>query len=471
MRELEMMPTKEWLSQLPPTSLARLAVFIVLWAASFLFFLGFNPNTDWAYNLGLIMVLAFLVCALPYTVLYLVVRDRQAADFVSALAFEAVSRRNLLWVGVLSFVAIGMAWLVATGYSLDYGMYYLRQWHTILAGHNPWQPGKGFVPNFFGPTHLLFFPFVAIHDMIPKLLFGACFFGSVYIIIKPLIESKPIDSVPLIAALVVLALSPYLWAVSLHYAHNDIVVALLCVLGLVSHSNHRLGRAGFFVGVAILYKFYPAFILPFLAIDKEGIRLKPLVVATATVLTVFVAAYVLWQSSVFDPLVSPAIGLPKWLSIFRAMQAYPLLTLGIQNIERFSIALMLLASGIVLLICYVWSVPANIGATLGLLAALLFHTRGHQQYYTTYILLICYCLTMWSDQRSRSMFWASLPFVFFLTWFETWYTFTRRFNLKYLEALRDHIGLVAFPLGLATLILTLWLVRGARREKIIALKW
>jgi hypothetical protein len=466
-----MMPMKVLLPQLAFASLARLIASISLWAVSFLFFLVFYPSKDWAYNLHLIMILAFLVCALPYTTLHLVVRDKKTADFVSALAFEVVSRRNLFLIGVLGFVAIGMAWLVATGYRLDYRFTYLPQWHNILAGHNPWQTGEGVRPNAFGPTHLLFSPFVAIHDIIPKLLFGTCFLGSVYILIKPLIERKPIDSVPLIAALVVLLLSPYLWAISLLYSHNDIVVGFLCVLGLHLHSKHRLGWAGFCVSVAVLYKFYPVFILPFLAIDRDGIRLKPLVVATVTVLTVFAASYAVWQTSVFYPFVYASDWPPKWLSIFRAMQAHPFLTLGIPDIERFSMPLMLLVSGVVFLICYARSVPAHIGAALGFLAALLFHRIGNQQYFTTYILLVCYCLTMWSDQSSRRMFWASLLFVFFLNWFETWYSFTHRFDFKYRDLLRDHIGLVAFPLGLATLILTLWLVCGGRREKIIALKW
>ena len=73
-----------------------------------------------------------------------------------------------------------------------------------------------------------------------------------------------------IFCLVALPLNPLFWAQVVGYGSVDALIASLCLLAIVSHQASQHSIAGSVLALAVLLKFYPIVIVPFL----DGYRIN-----------------------------------------------------------------------------------------------------------------------------------------------------------------------------------------------------
>lgn len=449
-----------------------------VWAALFCLFLVFRPGLVPAYPLSLLIVLSGVFAILPYGFTGLLLTSARLRDAARAALHFLEARPKCVYGMVAVAVAVLCAWTYVTGAELDYKAHYLVQWKTLLRGENPWVFQDGYQPVTFGPLHLIFAPLIVIHPLLPKFLFLGLLLASVFLIWMRIKRQEMVGHIddpvtPLVLFLILVPFNPYFWSMSAHFGFNDTFVAALAVFAFALHDKGRPGWAGLCLGIAIFYKIYPVFMLPFLAMEGRGLRLKPVVTAVAVVVGGFALSYAIWGQSTFYPFLFNSETDPKWLSIFRALKGIPALAPQLPALYRLSSIAMAGACGLVALFAYVRNIPAPVGAALGLLAALLFHKVGHVQYLSTFVLLVGFAVSDWSQPRVRAFVYICLPYVLFLTWFAVWYDLTMRYGdiALFSDTARRSVGWIAFPLGMGTLIGALVLARGPWRKQLFLISW
>jgi len=193
---------------------------------------------------------------------------------------------------------------------------------------------------------------------------------------------------------IMLFFNPLFWVFGLKFGINDFMMAFFVVFGLIFYRNKFDILAGLFFTVAILTKFMPVVMLPFLIVYRtQKIRFRFLFTLSYLVSSLFILglSYLSWGDKMLNPLIHVAERKSKVLSIFRFFRgdASPLrLIMNNPNIDWLSIYLCLAS----LVIFYAISIKYRFNNILSSITAFLllltFYKVGHLQFYITPVLLL-----------------------------------------------------------------------------------
>ena len=445
--------------------------FVVLWLCAFGFYLVFRAGDEAHYFPFIILGVAAASSGALVLAFGVAAHDLRLREMIDRfLGF--LDRQPIVFLFLVLVLAIIFTlWTFFTGAELEYKAHYLVQWKGFLNGNNPWEPAWEYPPLALGPLHVVFAPLAALAALLPKFIFVLSFFAAIVVITRQIIRQETDILVPFVVFCALVPFGPYFWSVVAHLGFIDGFVAVLCVLAFWLRDKDRLAWAGGVLGVAACMSFYPLFLLPFLMIGSDSLRLKPLAVGAAVVAAAYGAGYFVWGDYVF--LAFDGAQPAKWLSVFRALDGVEGWSATASAIPGLSLVLMMCATGFVFLFCYLRQVPPTLGAALGLLAVLLFCRVGHVQFYAAYILLMSLALAHWSDRSVRAVIVVSLPFILFLSGFMVWYDLTLRFGdmALFTDGIRETVGLIAFPLGLATLVASCMLAGDGLRDPLFRVRW
>ncbi len=359
---------------------------------------------------------------------------------------HALNCFTLIAMGVWCYIAI------RAGARMDYEAY-LIQWDMVLAGEQmPWGPHS---TNAYGPLYNLIAPLTLVDPFFPKLLFVfAWIWASAFMIGQALRLSHPIRTAWAIAALMLV--SPFCALQIAHYGHFDILPAGLCLLAVHLRRKDRDGWAGAALGAAVLLKFYPLAMLPFLMLDGRRLRLRVGVWCVGLIALGMLASYLAWGESTWHPLMFAAERPSRWMSIFRFLRG-PYSPLGLfmddPNVDFLSGPSVVVFGGAVWLACWWRRVDVVSASIAGLATGLHFYKVGHAQFLMVLVVLIGYWMAIGegSPTRRRAAFWAALVSVLWWTAFMIVWVIMRRFARPSIPPYHD-------PASLIALAQTAWLV-------------
>jgi hypothetical protein len=219
------------------------------------------------------------------------------------------------------FVAYAVIFIAVALFGPVIGDYcpYVQQWRNIWDGLDPWLRddaqvvhhiswlnicGPFFIsaPNAYGPLFNVYGLTSILFPTLPRLLGCILYLSIAWLIaekIRARRELSPPTRVGLYVGLLANALSFALVAV---IGSNDVYIAFFVCWALIALEQGRDGLAGAALGLGALVKFYPLYLVPFLAIDRGRLRIKFVGVAAVIFALGMALAYAKWGVLVFKPL-------------------------------------------------------------------------------------------------------------------------------------------------------------------------
>lgn len=379
-------------------------------------------------------------------------------------------RRAYATSSVPQFAAIGvwslaMLWLsIVSGTRHDYNSY-LSQWKLVLSGANPW-----LTDNSYGPLHNLLAYALSFDVLGPKLLIVTAFLAANALLVAELLRTARFPGDYVVYVLAVPA-NLVVVTVASTYGLNDALVAALVAGAIVARCRGHMGVAGCLLGLAVLLKYYPIFLVPMFALDKGRLRWNLILSAAAVTLLGIASAMLIWGNAFLTALTYGAERHPKLLSILYALQSNPQLIGGQDVLDfliRINAVVVFLVNVLVFLAAWRMRVHWLEASVLSLFLTLATYKVGHQQFYITWLILVA-ALPLAASDSARRLAWLSLPYMLFLDVFQWGYAISwlhvsssedglvgvslRAWLLdtsSYFPTVRRYVGFLAFPLSLAT---------------------
>jgi hypothetical protein len=355
---------------------------------------------------------------------------------VVVLAIAAVNRGSTATRRVDRWL-IGLALLflivtVLSGPRQDY-VAFLDIWDVVRAGGDPWwiHATWGYPLNAYGPLfNLLALPAAAI-PLLPKLLFALAYCLFAVVLLKQGIARADPGKDPFPATgLLVWLWSPLPWIEVAYFGHFDVLVAIACVAAVAWFLRGRELLAGASLAVGFLLKLIPIVIVPFLAFDLAGRRIRGRFLAAAVVpmLLGYAVSFAVWGPATFRPFRFGAERGSTLLSIFRFLRgsASPLRRwAGAHGVDAWSLPCLAIAGLVVFLVCQWRRTDAVTSALAAVLATLLFYQVGFLQYQIVLFLLMAYWLGRLASSlaRDRSLAVAIVGYFGWLTLFDLFYAY------------------------------------------------
>ena len=292
--------------------------------------------------------------------------------------------------GLFLFSAFITSIAIFIGIRHDY-IAYTQQWLAILEGDDPWNLGKDIPRNAYGPLYNALALFYAIHPLAPKVLFCMAWIGTSAWLIKVLGKSHGKQPLIMLAVLLFLFINPFFFVTIAEHGIFDILPAI-CLLGALVYKNRQqLFLSGIILGLGILLKYYPIFLLPFLMINGRKIQLKPLLSCLVTVISGFIISYAIWGMSTFSPILFAGERVSKLISIFRFLRGKlsPLQLITNQpNLDEYSLIAIVLTVSFVIILTWFRNIEITLAGAIGMLTALTFYKVGHPQFYACLYFMI-----------------------------------------------------------------------------------
>lgn len=338
---------------------------------------------------------------------------------------QPVSMRTIIIIACLMTILSSIIALTA-GAVGDYGLY-LEQWALVVAGQDPWSPtfnGNPVPFNAYGPLHAIVGSAVAVHALLPKLIFAVCAIGTFLVLMLAATRSENVltqKSVLLFALL--LPMSPLIIVHTYAYGGNDIVCALLCVLACEFRARNMLFLAGVALGIGALMKFYPLLFAPFLCVDRDGIaRIRPMFSAIIIFVVGMLFSQVLLNWDVLSAVEGGISREAKSLSILRFAQSVAENTnsAAIDQLVEFLIdknsIFVVFSAAIVALWGWIFRVNWRIVTLIGILAVFAVYKVGHTQFFIVWSAVFAWVLAENKDTASVKVAKAFVPLLIFF-WF------------------------------------------------------
>lgn len=385
-----------------------------------------------------------------------------------AVAFWVPGLRRLTWgklgpesrihahvlalIGVVAAV-VWCTYAIASGARLDYEAY-LIQWQMVLDGEvAPWGEHSR---NAYGPLYnLLAWP-AGIDPYLPKCLFvGVWVWSGVFLSALGLRRAGRSGVAYAIAA--AMLIGPYFVILVGHYGYFDILPGVLCLLAVHLRMQGRDAGSGTALAAAVLLKYYPLAMLPFLMLDGRRLRWRLGVWCVGLIALGMLMSYAVWGDSTVHPLSFAADRPSKWLSVFRYLRGpYSPLALVMQepNADALAMPVLILSGGGVWLWCWFKRIPTVPACIAGLAIGLQFYKVGHVQFQMPVVLMIMYSAAAGGlmSRGQRKCLFASVAYLVWLTGFVLVYALLRRVSRDgVLLSIRDFTGLIG-------LVMTCWLV-------------
>ena len=345
-----------------------------------------------------------------------------------------------------SVFALALTWL--GGARHDY-IYYLEQWHLVLAGIDPWSTN-----NAYGPLHNAFALLLPLHDLAPKLLQSLLLLAINALVVRRLAAAH----VPWTNYLIAFGGNALAWLAVFWLGNNDGFVAACLLAAVAARLDGRIVLAGVLLGLAALDKYYPALLIPFFAIDDRRLDTRLLLAATGTVLFGLIAGTLIWGRAMLEAIAFGVSRDATLLSIFRALSV-----LGHANGWGDAADLLVRLNSLVVMLAWIgaiglaWARRDNwlVAATWGLFAVLLVYKVGHQQFWVSWLALVA-CLPLVDRPEAMRLARLSWPFALFLGLFQLGFVLLMPEYFRGPNAwIKDTAGFAAFALGVTQLVLFL----------------
>lgn len=219
------------------------------------------------------------------------------------------------------FAAYSLIFIAFAALSPIVGDYcpYLQQWHNVSVGLDPWLndetqvvhhiPWVSFcgtfyatAPNAYGPLFNVYGMTSLIFPTIPRVLGCILFLAVSWMIAKRVHARQELDwkiRFWLYAGLLDNLLSFLLVTI---VGGNDVYIAFFVCCALFAFILENEALAGAALGIGALIKFYPLYLVPFLALDRRRLSVKFIAVAVAIFVLGMGLAYLVWGQLIFKPL-------------------------------------------------------------------------------------------------------------------------------------------------------------------------
>jgi hypothetical protein len=380
----------------------------------------------------------------------------QVAD-LERRTFAATTAASIVAIGIWS---LAMLWFsVVSGRRHDYNAY-LSQWKLVLSGANPWS-----TDNAYGPLHNLLAYMLSFGALGPKLFIVTAFLAANTLLVAELLRTAraPADYVLYLLAVPTNLVVIYVGSA---YGLNDALVAAFVACAIVARCRRQMEVAGCLLGLAVLLKYYPVFLVPMFALDKGRLRWSLILSAVSVMLLGIASAMLIWGNAFLTALTYGAGREPKLLSILYALTSYPPLIGGpdvLAFLIRNNSVFVVLVNALLFLAAWRMRLHWLEASVLSLLLTLATYKVGHQQFYITWLILVA-ALPLASSDSARRLAWLCLPYILFLDVFQWDYAIGYSSQFSASEGptwVRRYVGFLVFPFSLA--IATAYLSTRRRR--------
>jgi hypothetical protein len=354
-----------------------------------------------------------------------------------------------------------MMWLSVTGRIQDDNgvqhdyYFYIQQWKLVLSGTDPWSTS-----NTYGPLHNVFAYLLPISDLAPKIVFSVTLIIANGLLVREIMRVSGVGGV-LGAYLLAVPTNFLIISMAFIYGDNDSLVAAFIIFAVVARVRGHLGLAGGILGMAIILKYYPVFLVPLFALEKDRFRLRLIAGAGTVTVVGLAAATFIWGDAFLTAWIVGVRREPNLLSILASLT----LTLTIhpslgeyllRPVEFFNQynAGMVLLVGIASIVT-AWKLRLHWleASVIGLVTILLTYKVGHQQFYIPWLFLVA-SLSLAETASGRRLSAICLPLVLFLSAFQLGYSYDYYTGRD--VVVRFVAGFFAFPLGVGTIAAYLW---------------
>jgi hypothetical protein len=341
----------------------------------------------------------------------------------------------------------GMIWLsVKSGVRHDYRNY-LLQWNLVLSGENPWSIGYA---NAYGPLHNLLAYASTLGPLGPKLIIVTALIAANALLVAELLRTSRIDS-DYVVYLLAVPTNVLIISMAFAYGLNDALVAAFIACAIVARCRGQMVLTGGILGLAILLKYYPIFLVPLFALRNGRFCWRLIAGATAMTIMGLTATMLAWGDTFLAAFSSGVERPPKLLSILSALEGHPLL-IGSSDVVAFLVRAnsMFVIAAAMLIVFVAWNLRLHWleSSVLGLLAVLLTYKVGNQQFFIPWLFLVA-ALPLAQTDSARRLAWFCVPFVLFLSAFQWGYEYASDYYRNVHGEIRRNVGFVAFPLGMA----------------------
>ena len=349
---------------------------------------------------------------------------------------------------MLAFAIVAVGISIFVGFRHDY-VHYAAQWDWIMEGKNPWAELPQHLKNAYGPLHNAIALLYTINDYLPKILFALCGVLTSYLLLNRTDEGGAIRLQPsTVFVTLAFVLHPITLFVCYYFSINDSVCALLLVLALIAREKNHLVSAGILIGVAALLKFYPIIFAPFLMITAPRvITLRPMIAAVATFVVGMAAAYLIWGTDIFAPLLFASDRGASYLSIFRFVQGRPDLFGGPEVVQSILASNTLILLGIaVIVFLFLFFAGANwlTAMVIGVASILLFYKAAHRQFYLPWIATYAFMIASTMNPEMRRIARNLCPGIICLAVTTAFIYSNGRFEHVSWEFLQTHVSIPTF---------------------------
>ena len=368
-----------------------------------------------------------------------------------------VPPERLVNLGLLAWSASMIGIAIYRGSLHDYNAYQ-SHWRNIHEGNDPWaigfdSRGEAFGRgSVYGPIHNFLVYFWEFNPLAPKIFMVAIFLLANALIVRRLIRRGSTYRAYLIYCLVI-PLNYLIIGNVASFGLNDSLVSALIVFAMLAKLNKRIYLAALFLTLAILLKYYPAFIFLFFLIDKKKIDLKLFLATTLMCSIGILATFLIWGKSFLNSFTFGGGRPPKPLSILWSMG--PVRDEAEKSaILRFLIdynsVILILASLTIMYMIYTFNLSWTEGSVIGTLAISLLYKGASIQYFLPLMVLLTLLIFVKSKNSGLLLRWM-MPFVFFISIYAFGYEATGGY-WTVMTQVRPNIGYLSFTLGLITYI-------------------
>lgn len=290
---------------------------------------------------------------------------------------------------LITFISSTVA-LITKNSNLDYHAYTLM-WQSVLNGNNPWGPWGQNFGNLYGPAYNLLAPIYFIHPLLPKLLFVWCWCWISHKLIQSLFISQKNSQTRFQILYLIILFTPFIWARIFIQGANEIVVGFFCFLSIKATTENKSIKAGMWLSMGTLFKFYPLALLPILSQRSGKLNYKLIVSTFFFIVNGYLLTYMIWGESFLYPIhqaysrVSTSAG----DSIFNFIKSeyFPISKIHNQNLDWLSKYLILLFSFLVYLKHFIKPMKIEAACTLVMLIIFTFYGTGFSQYHIPVFIL------------------------------------------------------------------------------------
>jgi hypothetical protein len=268
----------------------------------------------------------------------------------------------------------------------DYGAYVVP-WKLMWSGLDPWIYPNGILNgNAYGPVFNFFAPLFALSPHLPHEIFIAAWLILSYQILVRISSNPTASSKIRNGFFVALMLNPFFWISVVSYGQFDVLIALWVYCSYRKLKEGKSGAAGVWLAIAILLKYYPLILLPFLAIEKKKIDFRFMFTTLGIcAASLGISAWIWGAHSVFFPLLFAGHREANFLSIFRFLRSpyspFP-------GWDFLSVPLMAVSVFLVLIAHFWFRFDRLYAALCALMVAFFFYKVSHPQFYTFFFFFI-----------------------------------------------------------------------------------